>query len=262
MSIGEKLKTIADNCSKIYITAFNVGKKDGREKGYQEGYLEGSYEGHAAGMDTGYKTGLEQEYDRFWNVYQDSGNRTNYSNAFCGIGWTDESFRPKYDLIADNVSQMFREAKVTDLKKALSDWGVSLDTGSATHFTQFVQLSSVTVVPVLDMRSATNTTQAFGYAPVTQIEKLIVSEQTPWSNTFISCGKLTEIRFEGQIGTDGLSFAYSKQLSYDSLMSILGCLKDYSEAGVTRTVTLGADNLAKLTDEEKALATEKGWTLV
>lgn len=262
MSIGKKMKTIVDNCSRIYVTGYITGNSNGQKKGYEEGYYAGSQYGHEAGMQTGFETGLQAEYERFWNLYQEKGERKNYSNAFCGSGWTDETFRPKYDLIASNVSQMFREAKVTDLKKALKDWGVSLDTGSVAYFTQFLQLSSVTVVPVLDMRSATNTTQAFGYAPVTQIEKLIVSENTPWSNTFISCSNLTEIRFEGQIGTDGLSFAHSKQLSYDSLMSIIGCLKDYSESGVTRTVTLGADNLAKLTDGEKAMATEKGWTLV
>ena len=29
----------------------------------------------------------------------------------------------------------------------------------------------------------------------------------------------------------------------------------------TKKLTLGATNLAKLTDEEKAIATNKGWTL-
>ena len=40
-------------------------------------------------------------------------------------------------------------------------------------------------------------------------------------------------------------------------MSIINALK----SGVTQTLTLGTDNLAKLTDTEKAIATEKGWTL-
>ncbi len=262
MSIGEKLKTIADNMSGVYAAGYIAGQSNGFNIGYAQGYSTGSYEGHEAGMQTGYETGLQAEYDRFWDRYQEKGDRSNYGNAFCGIGWTDETFRPKYDLKASNVSQMFREAKLTDLKKALKDWGVSLDTGSAAYFTQCFQLSSVTAVPVLDMRSAINTTQAFGYAPVTEIEKLIVSEQTPWSDTFISCSKLTEVRFEGQIGTDGLSFAHSKQLSYESLMSVIGCLKDYSSEGTTHTVTLGAENLEKLTDAEKAMATEKGWTVV
>lgn len=46
-------------------------------------------------------------------------------------------------------------------------------------------------------------------------------------------------------------------LSHDSLMSIINNL-----ATVTgKTLDLGATNLAKLTDEEKAIATGKGWTL-
>ena len=31
--------------------------------------------------------------------------------------------------------------------------------------------------------------------------------------------------------------------------------------GTTKTITLGATNLAKLTEGEKAIATGKGWTL-
>ena len=47
-------------------------------------------------------------------------------------------------------------------------------------------------------------------------------------------------------------------------MSIINCLKDYSTdtSGTSHTVTLGTTNLAKLTDEQKAIATEKGWSLV
>ena len=45
------------------------------------------------------------------------------------------------------------------------------------------------------------------------------------------------------------------------ILSILNCLKDYKDSGTTYTVTLGATNLAKLTDAEKAIATQKGWTL-
>jgi uncharacterized protein YndB with AHSA1/START domain len=44
-------------------------------------------------------------------------------------------------------------------------------------------------------------------------------------------------------------------------MNIIGCLSDYSGSGTTHTCTIGTANLAKLTDAEKAIATEKGWTL-
>lgn len=262
MSVGEKLVTIANNLRNVYGTGYITGQSAGFELGYNQGCNTGYSQGYETGINTGHRLGRQEEYDRFWDAYQETGDRKDYSYAFCGTGWTDDTFHPKYDLRTGSVTQMFRGAKVTDLRKALQTQGISLDTGDTAYFTQFCQLSSVTVVPALDMRNAANTNQAFGYTPVEVIEKLTVSEKTPWINTFISCSKLTEIRFEGEIGTEGLSFSSSKKLSYESIMSVVCCLKDYSQDTATHTVTLGSDNLIKLTDEEKAMATEKGWTLV
>ena len=50
-------------------------------------------------------------------------------------------------------------------------------------------------------------------------------------------------------------------LTVDSLLSLFNALKDYSSEGGTYTCTIGSTNLAKLTDEQKAIATNKGWTL-
>lgn len=50
----------------------------------------------------------------------------------------------------------------------------------------------------------------------------------------------------------------STALSHDSLVRIINNLM---EVTTTKTLTLGTTNLAKLSDEEKAVATNKGWTL-
>ena len=39
----------------------------------------------------GYVNGVQAEHVRFWSGYQDNGNRTDYSRAFSGKGWTDET---------------------------------------------------------------------------------------------------------------------------------------------------------------------------
>lgn len=55
-------------------------------------------------------------------------------------------------------------------------------------------------------------------------------------------------------------------LSHQSLINILNGLYDFTGNGVTPTssqgkIKLGSTHLAKLSDDEKAIATNKGWTL-
>ena len=52
-------------------------------------------------------------------------------------------------------------------------------------------------------------------------------------------------------------------LTVQSLMNVINNLYDFRANGesTTRTLTLGTTNLNKLTDEQKAVATNKGWNL-
>ena len=53
------------------------------------------------------------------------------------------------------------------------------------------------------------------------------------------------------------SLSDSTELTHDSLMVVINGLQTVTG----QTLTLGTTNLAKLTDEEKKVATDKGWTL-
>lgn len=76
-------------------------------------------------------------------------------------------------------------------------------------------------------------------------------------NTFAGCSELTNLGgFKGL--KVGLSLSSSKKLTHESLMNVITNLAIVSE---THTLALGETNLAKLTDEEKSIATNKGWTL-
>ena len=78
MSIAEKLVTVAENQQKV----FDAGKK--------------------------------AEYDRFWDAFQDYGNRTVYTNAFCYDGWNDEIYNPKYTIRPTSCNTMFaNNTKIT-----------------------------------------------------------------------------------------------------------------------------------------------------
>ena len=67
----------------------------------------------------------------------------------------------------------------------------------------------------------------------------------------------------GTININGFDFHWSTKLSHDSLMSIINALQDKTTdtSGTSWVVTLGTENLAKLSDSQKAIATQKGWSL-
>lgn len=75
--------------------------------------------------------------------------------------------------------------------------------------------------------------------------------------TFTTCRNLQNVRFSGTINVD-IYMNGCPKLTVDSLLSLLNALAD----GVTdKTCKIGSTNLAKLTEEQKAIATDKGWTL-
>ena len=87
---------------------------------------------------------------------------------------------------------------------------------------------------------------------------LKVTEKCPtFTGAFTQSSNLEELQFTADsIIAAQIDVAHCVKLSHESLMSILYALKD----GANLTCTLGKLNLAMLTDGEKAIATQKGWT--
>lgn len=211
-----------------------------------------------------YEAGKKAEWNEFWDVFQDNGNRRDYSTAFKGSNFNQKTFRPKYDLICSEVSAMFQRSSSIDLAGTLYSLGLTLDISAAPSLLQMFQGSGCTRIPVLDARNATSMSYAFGSnAEVREIEKLMISEKmTSFSSAFSGAAKLEKLIIEGTISKN-FDVHWSTLLSHESLISILNALKDYSAdpGGTTWVVTLGTENVNKLTDEEKAIATQKGWTI-
>ena len=88
------------------------------------------------------------------------------------------------------------------------------------------------------------------------IPQLDLSNVTDLGNTFYGCSRLKEILATGM--KVNFNISYSTDFTRENLVTILNNL-----ATVTSTVklTMGSTNLAKLTEEDKAIATNKGWTL-
>lgn len=214
----------------------------------------------AENVEAVYAAGVKSEYDRFWDSFQVNGNRKTYNGTFT-VAWNDEIFKPKYDLIPTACMQMFQATGIVDLKGCLERQGVILDTSNATSLLQMFQSSRIKYLPTIDASKSTNNSYAFSCNYLISIEKLILSETTNYSTAMFNCSTLEHLIVDGIIDRNGFNVSTCKKLSHESLMSIINILKDYSGTSETRTCTLGATNLAKLTDAEKAIATEKGWTL-
>ena len=211
-----------------------------------------------------YDAGKLAEWSEFWDIYQDKGLRRNYSYAFSSQYWTDETFKPKYDIQPINFGYAFNESHIVNLKSKLEEQNVKLDTSNCMNFISSFSSSNITHYPTIDMSKATVTSYTFGSsAKVVKIEKLIVANSTPFNSMFNSARYLEEITIEGTIGRNGFNVQWSNKLTHDSLLSILNALEDKTsdQSRTTWTISLGPTNIAKLTASEKAIATQKGWTI-
>lgn len=219
--------------------------------------------------DTGsisdYETGRLTEWAEFWDSYQDNGNRTDYEWGFNGPGWTDTTFKPKYDIRPEIIDWGFQYSKITDLKGILESYGVILDTSTATTMDQLFESSSVTHIPVIDMTGVSNNSSSVfsDCSNLVEIEKIVLSHtKAGYSNWFTGSSNLEEIRFENTIINPTFTVAELTNLSHDTLVDIIAHIKDRSEETTKWTLKLGGANSAKLTAEEIAVATAKGWNVI
>lgn len=247
---------------------FNSGVDEVFAAGENSGWYSGYDEGTTVGYGTGEKAGKQAERDRWWDDYQQNGARTDYSTGYGGIGWTEESFKPKYDMIVSNAYMMFRYFPLQiDLMTYLGNLGVSLDFSQCTSTQYIFQAAKVTGVGVVDARSAENgylLDNTFAQATnLVRIAKIILTtgRNGQFNNTFGGCSALVEVRFEGEINSNGLNLSASKSLSRASIENIVSCLST-TTSGLSITLSKAAVNAA-FTDAEWAalVAIRNNWTI-
>lgn len=202
--------------------------------------------------------------EAFWDLYQQNGNRLDYSYAFAGHGWTDETFKPKYDIKPRAIVYLFSATQITDLCKLLDEAGVVIDLSNTTSISYFAQSTNLLqTIPTLNVQNVKSLSYFIsGNNALRSIEKVILNAegtQTFSNYSFNGNPLLEEIRFEGKIG-NSIAFKESPLLSVASLQSIIDALKDVS-GGAQQTLTLHADAKARLTDDMRATISAKNWIL-
>lgn len=121
----------------------------------------------------------------------------------------------------------------------------------------------ITTIDLIDTSLVTNFSRTFyDNRTVNTIKNLNFDSATDVGYCFTSCTNLIHIENISNIKKSGISLSNSTLLTHQSLINVLNALYDYStDEENTYTLTLGTTNLAKLTDEEKKIATDRGWTL-
>ena len=218
------------------------------------------------GVGEVFEAGKQAEYDRFWDTYQAKGKRTGYQFAFAGEGWTDEMFLPKYDLVMKgNCGQIFQASRVVNLYESTIGRGLKFTMSDLSYgIAMFAYATKITHIPALSFVGLTTVGNCFEACfALATIDKITIDERFTFTvSTFRNCDRLENLTIEGVIAKNGLNLSWSPLLTHDSLMSIINALQDKTgDTSASWAVTLGADNLAKLTDAEKAIATQRGWTL-
>lgn len=206
--------------------------------------------------------------------YSDTSNVTNMSDMFFLA--SNLTSVPQLDTSkVTNMSEMFRNctnltsvpqldtSKVTDMESMFYSCNnlttiPQLNTSKATRMiTMFIGCRKLTTIPQLDTSNVTGMGEMFsGCTSLTSIPELNVSRCTYFSSMFNNCTSLTSI------GMYGFSYSIdisSTALEHDALVAFL------NQAGTaynsSQKITMGSAKLALLSDEEKAIATNKRWTL-
>ncbi len=285
---SEMPKGIDDACREAAAEGYDNGVQEGRdlgekigyEKGYAEGesvgYANGKADGYAEGETAGHAAGVTEgkqaEYDRFWDAFQDYGNRTDYMLAFRCIN--ADYIRPKYKLKdLTQIQMMFQSSGVKKIESAYFDFSGTENVANA-GYALFNDCSNLEEIEDINL-PAVNYIGTWYYCE--KLKKIAVvrcaSGKTFDASVppFYMCSELTDVTFTGTLNTSGLVMQWSKKLSRASIESIIGVLSS-SASGKSITLSKAAVNNAFETSPGAAdgassaewaalIATKPNWTI-
>ena len=199
-------------------------------------------------------------------VYFPAVDLTRYPsyNIFRFLEWYKLQVVPSLDFTGKtNMNALFFKCK------SLKYIGNIIGTESVTDMSlAFGECSSLTSIPQLNTSSVSSMSDMFeGCLSLTSIPLLDCSSITNTYSPFryVSLNELTDL---GGFKNLKVSWDYNflNRVPYatvESLMNVINNLYDLTANGLSgQTLNFGTTNLNKLTDEQKAVAINKGWTLI
>ncbi len=124
----------------------------------------------------------------------------------------------------------------------------------------FYDCKGLSALPYINASAAVDVRAMFyNCQNLTTIAGLDISGAFLTTDMFFGCTSLESITFTGEI-IEGINVS-SCPLTVDSLMSIIGALKDLTGAE-SKYINLGGTNISKLSLEQLSLITDKNWSYV
>lgn len=213
---------------------------------------------------SGYEDGRQDEWNDFWDAFQNNGARTNYGGAFNGCGWTEITFKPKYNMQPIYAHDMFKESNITsNMSSEAKEIFKSIDFSQCKRMDSCFNTSKFEEIGVIDGSSLIRDMSYTFWDCVNlkRIEKIILHPTyNDLASAFGYSQNIESVTFEGVI-TKNANFWAQKNLNDASVQNIIDCLMDLT-GSTSQTLTFHNTVGGKLTDTQKATITAKNWTLV
>ena len=198
-----------------------------------------------------------------------SNNKGNQNFKYCPF--FDTSNVTNMDSMFNDCSSLISIPKIDTSKVTRTDYMFSycrslttiphIDTSKVTNMaSMFYWGRSLTTIPALDTRNVTNMDSMFyGCNSLSSIPLIDTSNVTTMFGIVYGCSSLKYLGgFKNlHISVTSNFLDQCPNLTVESLMNVINNLAKVSG----KTLKFGSDNLGKLTAQQKAIATNKGWTL-
>lgn len=194
------------------------------------------------GVEEGKQEGKQAEYDRFWDAYQQNGNRDEYNCGFGGKGWTADNFKPKYSVTNIwGAYMMFGHCGFDgDLDDAFKNRGLTLDFKGTRSMEYLFYNSSIKAVGTVDMSGYTGTVASVFNSPTIETIRNLIPPSVALTTTCWGAG-LVNLGIGGYI-THDISLSRCTKLSHASITDVInhlsmtasGCALTLSQAAVNK----------------------------
>lgn len=215
-------------------------------------------------VDTAFEEGKKAEYDRFWDAFQDNGNRTNYEFTFCGKSWTDTNFVPKYDIKPVEQYYLFFSSAISNIKASLESADVTLDTSNCTSLNRTFYGAATSALPPIDASAVSAMDNTFTTCKKLVEVDIVVNESVSYKDTFFACYALENLTIYGTIGQNGLNLQDSTKLSKASITSIINALSTTTSGlsvTLSKTAVEAAFGSTTATEWTTLIGTKSNWTI-